>query len=421
MGGRDDASTDPSTGSRMSRAGRGGLEKGYVAQKGERWYAVIYDGLDPLTGRERRRWHPAGVDRAAAEQLARRLAAEVNGGDDGAARSASVPTSPCDWLPGKRLTLRDTTWDGYRRKIERHILPRSDTSRSAGSARHDWRRCTTRSCIQTTAAARSRPRPCSNCISSFAARSTMPFATASSPATSPSSRMRRGCDPSRRSNHNPGPPSSYAHFSVPPPGTGCSRPSGSSRPPACDATRCSGCAGTTSTSTTDHRGQPRDRECRLRTTGNTGQDPQRPRPIDLDPTTIELLRAWRTWQSTGAAAVGLNDCGWVFGDTAGRPVHPHAISQAFERIARRANLPVIRLHDVRHTHATLLIKAGVPVKVVSERLGHATAAFTIETYQHVMPGMQADAATIAESLMDAATTQLLPAATSTGSTRLKRR
>jgi integrase len=51
-------------------------------------------------------------------------------------------------------------------------------------------------------------------------------------------------------------------------------------------------------------------------------------------------------------------------------------------------VPVIRLHDLRHTPGTLLIKAGVPVKVVSERLGHATPAFTIDTYQHVLPGMQ---------------------------------
>ena len=55
---------------------------------------------------------------------------------------------------------------------------------------------------------------------------------------------------------------------------------------------------------------------------------------------------------------------------------------------------MIRFHDLRHTHATLLIKEGVPVKVVSERLGHATTAFTIKTYQHVLPGMQADAANL---------------------------
>jgi integrase len=82
----------------------------------------------------------------------------------------------------------------------------------------------------------------------------------------------------------------------------------------------------------------------------------------------------------------------MFTDADGEPTHPHAISQSFERIARRAGVRVIRLHDVRHTHATLLIAAGVPVKVVSERLGHAMSAFTIDSYQHVLPGMQADAA-----------------------------
>jgi integrase len=62
-------------------------------------------------------------------------------------------------------------------------------------------------------------------------------------------------------------------------------------------------------------------------------------------------------------------------------------------------VPVIRLHELRHTHGTLLIAASVPVKVVSERLGHATPAFTIETYQHVLPGMQADAARVFERLV----------------------
>ena len=84
-------------------------------------------------------------------------------------------------------------------------------------------------------------------------------------------------------------------------------------------------------------------------------------------------------------------------------------------------MPVIRLHDVRHTHATLLIASGVPAKVVSERLGHATAAFTIETYQHVMRGMQADAAAVVEELLTPPSRALLPAATSTASARLKRR
>lgn len=66
------------------------------------------------------------------------------------------------------------------------------------------------------------------------------------------------------------------------------------------------------------------------------------------------------------------------------------------RQARRAlgddALPAIRLHDLRHTHATLLLAAGIPVKVVSERLGRANATITLGVYAHVTPGMQAEAA-----------------------------
>jgi integrase len=97
--------------------------KGYVARKGERWYAVIYEGLDPVTGRERRSWHPAGTHRKDAEQLAARLASELNGRDD-EVRSLTFGAYLTErWLPGKRLALADFTWDGYRRKIDRHVLP----------------------------------------------------------------------------------------------------------------------------------------------------------------------------------------------------------------------------------------------------------------------------------------------------------
>jgi integrase len=76
----------------------------------------------------------------------------------------------------------------------------------------------------------------------------------------------------------------------------------------------------------------------------------------------------------------------------GRPLHPDVFSQTFERRVAASALPRIRLHDLRHTHATLMIAAGVPVKVVSERLGHSSPAFTQTVYQHVVPGMQSDAA-----------------------------
>jgi integrase len=108
----------------------------------------------------------------------------------------------------------------------------------------------------------------------------------------------------------------------------------------------------------------------------------------------------------------------MFTDGHGKAVHPHAISQTFERITRRANVTPIRLHDLRHTHGTLLIAAGFPVKVVSERLGHATPTFTIETYQHVLAGMQADAARVFEQLIAPG---VLPANESPVEAREKRR
>jgi integrase len=75
----------------------------------------------------------------------------------------------------------------------------------------------------------------------------------------------------------------------------------------------------------------------------------------------------------------------------GSPINPNTVSPAFAKIARRAGL-TLRLHDLRHTHATLMLKSGVHPKIVSERLGHATVAFTLDTYSHVVPGLQEAAA-----------------------------
>jgi integrase len=80
-------------------------------------------------------------------------------------------------------------------------------------------------------------------------------------------------------------------------------------------------------------------------------------------------------------------------------VHPHSISQTFDRIVRRAAVPVLRLHDLRHTHGSLLLAAGTSPKVVAERLGHSQFVFTVETYQHPFPGMGADAARTFEVLL----------------------
>jgi hypothetical protein len=75
---------------------------------------------------------------------------------------------------------------------------------------------------------------------------------------------------------------------------------------------------------------------------------------------LSVLAGWRAFQAAEYGAVGVDDPGWMFTTSAGAPVHPHAISQTFERIVRRTAIPVIRLHDLRHTHGILLIPPACP-------------------------------------------------------------
>ncbi|MGO9079899.1 MAG: tyrosine-type recombinase/integrase [Streptosporangiaceae bacterium] len=131
----------------------------------------------------------------------------------------------------------------------------------------------------------------------------------------------------------------------------------------------------------------------------------KPRVIDLDAATVALLRAWK--RARGAMALQLaRDDALVFGDHEGSHRHPERVSRTFRAEVERcrkalgdAAPPRIRLHDLRHTHATLLLAKGVPVKVVSERLGHASATITLQVYAHVMPGNQRDAAALFASLV----------------------
>lgn len=97
--------------------------KGYVTRKGNNWYAVIYDGLDPNTGKERRRWHPAGPDRDTAEALASRLAADARARHGTRSRLTLAGHVARTWLPRKARQLEPGTIDGYKRQLRLYILP----------------------------------------------------------------------------------------------------------------------------------------------------------------------------------------------------------------------------------------------------------------------------------------------------------
>jgi integrase len=126
------------------------------------------------------------------------------------------------------------------------------------------------------------------------------------------------------------------------------------------------------------------------------------RVVDLDAETVTQLRRYRRAQQEERKLWGADyqDQGLVVCKENGEPIHPHTFSQSFERIIANAGLRKIRLHDLRHTHASLALKAGVPVKVISERLGHESPAFTLKQYAHVIPGMQAEAAAQVAALVD---------------------
>jgi integrase len=125
------------------------------------------------------------------------------------------------------------------------------------------------------------------------------------------------------------------------------------------------------------------------------------RSLALDPATLAALQEHKAQQEQERADVGpaWMDSGLVFTRPDGAPIHPDLITDWFRRLARNAGLPPIRLHDVRHSYATAALAAGVPAKVVSERLGHANIAITLDVYSHVIPGMDEAAANAVASLI----------------------
>jgi integrase len=122
---------------------------------------------------------------------------------------------------------------------------------------------------------------------------------------------------------------------------------------------------------------------------------------------IIKVQEWvlETLKSLQSRRIQRNGCSWpaaaelVFTTPAGRPVHSDKLAKKFKAILRQVGLPVIRLYDLRHTAATLALAVGVPPKVVAEQLGHASAAFTLDVYSHLLPHMQEEAAIKVERIL----------------------
>jgi integrase len=379
--------------------------RGTIQKKGKRWYAVVYDGVNPETGQYRRRWVPAGTRRGDAEKLLAELVKRSHQGETVVSEKLTLGEYlRTRWLPVQQARLRTSTYDSYRRNIELHVIP------ALGERLLD--RLTVEDIevfyagLLTSGDKRSRRRDDDNVkpkglspksvhnihvmlhkALGDAARKGTVVRNVVALADAPSLKARKRAEIKAWeidqlatfldaiASHRLAP----AFF--------LSANTGMRRGELLglrwcdldlDAGRLSVRQALVSVAY--------DVEISDVKTG-TGR-----RTIDIDDVTVQALRDWFKVCAKEQVGVEPASADLVFVKSDGSWVHPDVFSQVFDRYVARLPVPTISLHDLRHTHATLLLKAGVPVKVVSERLGHANVAFTMNVYQHVLPGMQAEAA-----------------------------
>lgn len=372
---------------------------GYVAMRRGRYYAVIYEGRDPVTGKERRSWHPAGTDRADAERLAAKLAAKERKRVDAVRSLTFGAYLTSQWLPTKKLHLATSTYRGYERNVAHHVLPVLGKV-SLRRLRYQQIEALYDSLLHPTEGKGLSPKTVYEIhlvirgALADAHRRGLVTRNVALLARAPRQRSLQRIegvsltdDELRQLLRTA---AGHRFFPI----YWLTAQTGMRRNevlglkwPDIDFTkqRLHLNRGLVAVGYEVHQTRGKTRTAR--------------RAIALDDTTLAILAGWRAFQAAEFAAVGVDDAEqWVFTDGDAEPVHPHAVYEAFRRIVHNAGVPTIRFHDLRHTHGSLLLKEGVPVKVVSERLGHAHIAHTLQTYQHVLPGMQEDAARTAERL-----------------------
>jgi len=373
--------------------------KGYVAQRRGRFYAVIYEGRDPITGKDVRRWHPAGTDRAKAEKLAKQLANAENRRLDAVRSLTFGAYLTSQWLPAKKLHLATSTYRGYERNVQLHILPVLGRT-SIRRLRYQQIEALYDTLLHPETGRRLAPKTVYEIhliirgALTDAHRRGLVTRNVALVARAPKQRTLQRIEgvslteeELRRLLRTA---AGHRYFPI-------------YWLTAMTGMRRNEVLGLKWTDL-DVKKQRLHLNRGLVAVGyevhqTRGKTKTARRAIDLDDTTVAVLEGWRAYQAAEFAAVGIDPGNeWVFTDGDGEPVHPHAVYEAFRRIVANAGIPAMRFHDLRHTHGSLLIAEGVPVKVVSERLGHAHIAHTLQTYQHVLPGMQADAARAAERL-----------------------
>lgn len=375
--------------------------RGHIVKRRSRYYAVVYEGVDPATKKERHRWYPAGDTRKGAEKILGDLVKRHHDGDYRAPDRITLGDYLTErWLPTKRAQLRRSTFDSYSRNVENHVVPRIGSIPLQKLTPEDLDEFYARLLVDGKLNGNrgglsiKTVRYIHTIIRKALAdaqrkgsvqRNVADLADAPKLSSAPRRPMKVWTAEQLRTFlegivDNRMYPAIYLAAN-----TGLRR--GEVLGLRWDDIDLDGMRLSVRNTVLNVAYVIEISEVKTNTSRRT---------VDLEPRTAAVLKAWRKVQLEERVALGLRpkDDSLVFAEPDGSPIHPDLYSQTFDRLAAASDVPRIRLHDLRHTHATILLKEGVPAKVVSERLGHANVAFTMSVYQHVLPGMQADAAHI---------------------------
>ena len=371
--------------------------RGHVAKKGSRYYAVVYEGFDAFTGKDKYRWHAAGDTRKAAEKLLGDLVKRLHDGDYRAPDRITFGDYLLErWLPTKKAQLRLSTFSSYKNNIELHVIPHlgaiplqklqpedldtfyaqllTDGKRNgAGGGLAPKTVRIIHGILRKALADAMRKGTVTRNVADLADAPKVRLGGSREMTVWAADELRDFLASIEDSEW-------YVPIFL-------AANTGMRRGEVLGLTwRNVDLDGARLVSQQILSVEYAATVADVKTAHSR-------RTIDLDPRTVAVLRAWRRHQLEQKMSTGRRgDDEFVFTHPDGGPIHPDFFSQSWQRLMRNSEHRRIRLHDLRHTHATILLKAGVPVKVVSERLGHSSPAFTITVYQHVLPGMQADAA-----------------------------
>jgi len=381
--------------------------RGYTVKKGDRYYAVIYEGIDPITGKERRRWYAAGPRKADSERMVTDLVKRRNDGDYRAPEKQTLGDYlTAKWLPAQRSQLRASTYHSYERTIDLHVVPTLGKVEMSRLAPEDLDalyaklleggRRNKRGGALSPASVRYVHRVLRKALGDAVRKGSL--------ARNPASLADPPKDTARvdGSEMHVWTAAELARF------LGAIRDerlSAAYHLAACTGMRRGEILGLRWTDVDLGTKRVSVRQALIAVAYEVRLSDVKTaagrRTIDINRRDVKVLTGWRRRQSEERLLAGpaWEDHGLVFCQPDGRPIHPERFSRTFDHLVAKHGLPPIRPHDLRHTHASLLLKDGVPIKVVSERLGHASATFTMNTYQWLLPGMQAEAAAAFERIL----------------------